>query len=200
MLNWKLAASLWLGGAIFVSAHAAEPADKAEPATSARSAGLLHGHEVEALFSPTADRAAHAAARKRAIQLALAGDGYAAFDLGVLYRHGMDHPARAVERDLETARSWLERCVESTACPRMALGSLAELEIQAGNYRAAMQWAQALATLEQQLDKTDKVTARTDHSSYAAYLLGRCFEYLPKQGREAAVAQAFSEFLGKRGK
>ncbi len=160
----------------------------------------LQGSESEALFAPGADPSKHNAAKKRAIKLALAGDGYAAFELGVLFRHGMDHPARAVERDLDTARSWLERCVKATACPRMALVSLAELELQAGNYRTAMQWAQAWATLDQQLKKTDSQPPRSGDASYSAYLLTRCFEYLPKQGREDAVAHAFTEFLALHGK
>lgn len=203
MLKWNFAlGACWFVAATMASvpAVASETAPTAGPAATASRADWLRGHEVEALFSPDVDPDRHAAARKRAIKLAMAGNGPAAFDLGVMYRHGMDHPARAVERDLDTARSWLERCVEGVECPRMALASLAELELQAKNYPAAMQWAQAAATLEQELDKVDGKPYRADQASYFAYLLQRCFQYLPKQGREAAVEQSFAEFLARHGR
>ena len=89
------------------------------------------GPEPEAMAA-LLDRDAAPEARDRAMQQlvasAQAGDGHAAFYLGALYRSGMDHPARRVERDVETARFWLEKCVASQRCPLVALASLAELE------------------------------------------------------------------------
>lgn len=77
----------------------------AMPATTpAASIERLGAAEVETLFLADADPQQRDAIRKKAVRLAMAGDGYAAFDLGVLFRHGMDHPAGAVERDLDTAR------------------------------------------------------------------------------------------------
>lgn len=157
----------------------------------------LKGAEIEALFSPDADKAARAAAIKHAVKLAQAGDGRAAFDLGVLYRHGMDHPARTVERDIETARYWLEKCVESENCPALALASLAELELQAGNGKAAMQWAQAWVAIEKELDKAKKKSGKKAGSdAYAAYLLSRCYERLSKEDRDRDATRWFWRIAG----
>ncbi len=159
----------------------------------------LKGAEVEALFSPDADPSVRAEALKRAVKLAMAGDGRAAFDLGVLYRHGPAHPSRAVELNVDTARYWLEKCVESEHCPYIALASLAELELKAGNDKAAMEWAQAWVAVEKALEKKRNSGGRKGSDAYSAYLLSRCYERLDKRTRSDLATQWFGEFVGKRG-
>lgn len=182
--QWISAATLLCLGALSAHAAAATPlAAKPAPAPDG-----LQGAEVEAMFSPQADPAQRQAAMKRAVQLAMAGDGRAAFDLGVLYRHGMDHPAQAVERDLDTARHWLETCVGLEACPNLVLASLAELELQAGREKPAVQWALAWVALERELQKRGPKASSRDTSAYEAYLLSRCFERMPKAQRDQLTA------------
>lgn len=149
------------------------------------------GLEVEELAvlltreSPAAERQA---LMQRLVASAQAGDGDAAFTLGALYRHGMEHPARLVERDPETARYWLEKCVDSARCPLMALASLAELELAAGQAKPAMQWAQAWVILERELDRRVQELAAPparrasayQHTAYHAYLIGRCYKAMPQ--------------------
>lgn len=193
-MRWMKRAALALVLAMPVAGLAADT-----PASAAKDE--LAGEEVEALFSPAADTAAHASALKHAVRLAMAGDGRAAFYLGVVYRHGEEHPSQAVERNVETGRYWLEKCVGSERCPAMALASLAELELKAGNDKAAMQWAQAWATMEQQIEKKRETPSQAPgRDAYAAHLLSRCFERLPRSTRDDLASQWFKELLDQRGK
>jgi hypothetical protein len=163
---------------------------------------------VEALL----DRDAPPATRDRAMQSlvasAQAGDGYAAFYLGALYRHGMDHPARRVERDVETARFWLEKCVASPRCPLVALASLAELELAAGNAKSAMQWGQAWVVLDRELEKRTRGPRPHDntidipfrHTAYHAYLLDRCYKAMaPARDAESLGRTWFDELARTHG-
>jgi hypothetical protein len=181
--------------------QAAEPDRPASLQTTPSAAVVvkdeLDGSEIEALFSPDTNSGLRATAIQHAVKLAMAGDGRAAFDLGVLYRHGMDHPARAVEQNVETARYWLEKCVQSKNCPLFALVALAELELQAGNDKAAMQWAQAWRAIEQEIDKARK---KPEPDAYAAYLLSRCFARMDGKDRDRLSSEWFAELLAKRGK
>lgn len=153
------------------------------------------------MFSPDTPPDQRAAAIRHAVKLAMAGDGRAAFDLGVLYRHGMSHPARAVERDVETARYWLEKCVESRHCPVFSLASLAELELAAGQDKAAMQWAQAWASVQRELGRRDpKAGLRARDGAYEAYLLTRCFDHMANKDRDRVATGWFAELLATRGK
>lgn len=189
----------WVGlFAAFAFAAAAHAADgvaaKAKPA-----AEKLRSGQVEALFSPGLSAEARAAATRAVVAAAQGGDGYAAFYLGVLHRHGKAHPAGVEERNADSARYWLERCVGSPQCPRTALDSLAELELVEGNHKAAMQWAQASALLGRELVRLQGKPDR-DIAGYTGYLLKRNYEYLPKANRDALVRAWFDEFLVGRAK
>ena len=186
--------------AAFLLAWLAAPAVCASVEAGPAAADALSGSELVALFSPETDPAARSAVRSRAIRLAMGGDARASFDLGVLFRHGMAHPARAVDQDLDTARHWLTRCVELPRCPPMALASLAELELDAGRHLQAMQWAQAWVAVTREARKRAAAPERPEQTAYAAHLLRRCYEYLPKVGREGAVAAAFADFNARHGR
>jgi hypothetical protein len=162
--------------------------------------------ELEALLSRDADPDARQASMRKLVALAQSGQGYPAFLLGVLYRHGMDHPARLVERDEETARHWLGKCVDSKGCPLIALASLAELELAAGNAKPAMQWAQAWVVLERELKRqmrTRPLRTRSEeyeYTSYEAYLIGRCYKAMPNTRDPSALGmQWFNELRSARG-
>lgn len=163
--------------------------------------------ELEALLSRDTDPAAREASMRKLVGLAQSGQGYSAFLLGVLYRHGMDHPARLVERDDETARHWLEKCVDSKGCPLIALASLAELELAAGNAKPAMQWAQAWVVLDRELTRQSRerpIRTRGEEyqdTSYQAYLIGRCYKAMPNtRDANALGMQWFNELRVARGK
>ena len=178
-------------------------------ALGASSASQVHGSEaaspqetppqvLETLLDRDASKDARDAARQQLVAHAQAGDGQSAFYLGALYRQGMDHPAQLVEKDVETARFWLEKCVESARCPLFALASLAELELAAGNTKPAMQWAQAWVVLDRELENRTRGTkphqnttdAQYKNTAYQAYLIGRVYKAMSKvkdpdaQGRE----------------
>lgn len=191
-----LGAALVLSMAITCAANAAAPgvAAPARPGPE-----RLTGAQVEALFTPASSPATRAAAIAAAVAAAQRGDGHAAFYLGVLHRHGKVHPAGVDDRNADTARHWLQRCVEAPQCPRTALDSLSELELVEGNHKAAMQWAQASATLGRELAR---LQGKPDHDigGYTGYLLKRNYESLPRSGRDALVEGWFGEFLAARGK
>lgn len=160
----------------------------------------LKGRELEALFGVDTDPEQRRQALKRAVKLAMAGDGRAAFQLGVLYRHGPEHPSGAVERNVETARYWLAKCIEAEDCPRLAMASMAELELEAGNYKPAMQWAQAWAALEKEIDKATRQLRRDEGSdAYAAYLLSRCFQHLDRAEADRLSSAWLAEFVQVHG-
>lgn len=178
-------------------------------ATSAQPAApeMVQPAELEALLSRDTDPAAREASMRKLVSLAQSGHGYSAFILGVLYRHGMDHPARLVERDDETARHWLDKCVDSKGCPLIVLASLAELELAAGNTRPAMQWAQTWVVLDRELtrqSRTRPLRTRDEeyqYTSYQAYLIGRCYKVMPNTRDPSALGmQWFNELRGERGK
>ncbi|WFC41352.1 hypothetical protein [Pseudoxanthomonas sp. SE1] len=163
---------------------------------------------LETLLDREAPAAERDAAMQQLVAHAQAGDGYSAFYLGALYRHGMDHPARRVERDVETARFWLEKCVASARCPLIALASLAELELAAGNAKPAMQWAQAWVVLDREREARTRGTqphrntadAPYRNTAYHAYLISRCYKAMPKGGDQEAVGRSwFDELREARG-
>ncbi len=162
--------------------------------------------ELEALLSPDTEPAMRKASLLKLVSMAQGGQGYAAFVLGVMYRHGMDHPARLVERDQETARYWLEKCIDSKGCPLLALASLAELELALGNAKPAMQWAQAWVVLDREFNRRSRDqpprTRDADYqfTSYQAYLIGRCYKAMPKTRDASALGkQWFNELRTSRG-
>ena len=167
----------------------------------------MQAAEFEALLMRDADPAARRASMQKLVSLAQSGQGYPTFVLGALYRHGMEHPARLVERDDETARHWLDKCVDSTGCPLMALASLAELELAAGNAKPAMQWAQAWVVLEREFNRQSRTSPVRTHdeeyqfTSYQAYLIGRCYKAMPNTRDPGALGmQWFNELRSARGK
>lgn len=169
------------------------------------------GPEPEAMAA-LLDRDAAPEARDRAMQQlvasAHAGDGHAAFYLGALYRSGMDHPARRVERDVETARFWLEKCVAAQRCPLVALASLAELELAAGNAKPAMQWAQAWVVLDREREKRTRGDRPQDnthdmpyrHTAYHAFLIDRCYKAMaPARDADSLGRRWFQELARTHG-
>lgn len=160
---------------------------------------------LETLLDRTAAKPARDLAMQQLVANAQSGDGYSAFYLGALYRHGMDHPARWVERDVETARYWLERCVESSRCPLIALASLAELELAAGNDKPAMQWAQAWVVLDRELENRTRgprphqntADAPYRNTAYQAYLIGRCYKAMPKVKDPDGLGRSWFDELRK---
>ena len=180
------------------------------PTSTAARYGGLEAQELETLFSRDSDAGARQTLLKRLVAQAQAGNGKAAFYLGAFYRSGKDHPARLVDRDMDTARYWLEKCIESQGCPLLALASLAELGLVAGDSRAAMQWAQAWVALEREVDNRRRVNdpyrkgkyAAYQHTSYHAYLLERCYEAMPgkKRDRNAQGLAWFNELRARKGR
>ncbi|MET0580430.1 MAG: hypothetical protein ABWZ08_00480 [Pseudoxanthomonas sp.] len=172
--------------------------------------GGLEAQELETLLSRESDAGVRQALLTRLVANAQAGNGKSAFYLGALYRSGKDHPARLVDREADTARYWLEKCVDSQGCPLLALASLAELELATGDSKAAMQWAQAWVALEREMDSRKRADdpyrqgkyAPYQHTSYHAYLLERCYQAMPgkKQDRDALGLLWFNELRARRGK
>jgi hypothetical protein len=179
-------------------------------ATQAAAYGGLEAQELETLLSRDSNESVRQALLKRLVAQAQAGNGKAAFYLGAFYRSGKDHPARLVDREPDTARYWLEKCIDSPGCPLLALASLAELELAAGDSKAAMQWAQAWVALEREMDqrmrKDDPYRkgkyAAYKHTSYHAYLLERCYQAMPvkPQDRDAQGLRWFNELRARKGK
>lgn len=147
--------------------------------------------------TPTADRAT---ALQSVVTLANAGSADAAFQLGVLYRSGPEHPSRATPRDADTARHWLERCIALPACPTLVLASLAELELTEHRAERAMQWAQASALVERELARRRQgsayAPAKPPKYAYNAALIQRVFLALPRaDDRDAQVIALLKAFL-----
>lgn len=172
--------------------------------------GGLDAPDLATLLSRDSDAEIRQVLLKRLVAQAQAGNGKAAFYLGAFYRSGKDHPARLVDRELDTARYWLEKCIDSQGCPLFALASLAELELAAGDAKAAMQWAQAWVALEREMDSRSRANdpyrqgkyAPYKFTSYHAYLLERCYEAMPgkKQDRDAQGLVWFNELRARKGK
>jgi hypothetical protein len=163
---------------------------------------------LEILLDRDAPKATREAAMQQLVAHAQAGDGYAAFYLGALYRQGMDHPAQWVEQDVETARFWLDKCVASQRCPLVALASLAELELAAGNAKPAMQWAQAWVVLDRELDKRTRgskphqntTDAAYRNTAYHGYLIERAYKAMGKtKDPDAQGREWFDELRAARG-
>lgn len=151
------------------------------------------------LLAPDSDPAARAERLARTVAAAEAGHADAAFLLGVLYRSGAAHPAQAVPRDLAQARRWLERCIDADGCTPVALYSLAELELSAGNAPRAMQWGQMASTFDREVARVvaDGVR-RTD--GYLPGLLARLFAALPQAQRsDENVKALLSALVQERG-
>lgn len=169
----------------------------------------MSNQDAQHLFDVGAEPALRQRAMQVAVKHALAGDGQAAYYLGALYRHGSAHPAKLVEKDLPSARRWLRTCVESTHCPLVALASLAELELEAGDARGAMQWAQAWVVLDRELrrlelqDERRRLPHETLYSgtAYQAFLLSRCYKAMPATADRVALGmQWFDELRRSHGK
>jgi len=184
----------------------AQPQEHA-PGDQSLQADAVEAAELERLLSPETDEQARQLLVARLVAQAQQ-DGRAAFYLGALYRSGMEHPAQLVERDLETARHWLQKCVEAERCPLLALASLAELELAAGEPKAAMQWAQAWVVLERELDRQQRERdkhrqtkgAPYQYTSYQAYLLERCYKAMGNARNKAELGRAwFEELVRARG-
>jgi hypothetical protein len=151
------------------------------------------------LLAPDSDPAARAERLARTVAAAEAGHADAAFLLGVLYRSGEAHPAKALPRDLAQARRWLERCIDATGCTPVALYSLAELELSAGNAQRAMQWGQMASTFDREVARVVADGVRRT-SGYLPGLLARLFAALPKAQRsDENVKALLSALVQERG-
>lgn len=169
----------------------------------------LDAPTLETLLSADAAPAPRRQALQALVASAQGGNGWSAYVLGALYRSGRDHPARLVDRDPDTARHWLTRCIDGTDCPLLALASLAELELAAGNTKPAMQWAQAWVVLDREFSRRAagesgqaagglKALTRT---SYHAYLLERCYAAMAGEDDPDARGLAwFNELRAPKGK
>lgn len=164
----------------------------------------------ESLLSPEVDDALRRQALQALVAQAHAGSGWSAYVLGALYRSGKDHPAKLVERDPDTARHWLLKCVDSQDCPLLALASLAELELAEGQANPAMQWAQAWVVLDRELsarsaeqpsDSRNSLRALM-RTSYHAYLIERCYRLMGGKAseRDARGMGWFNELRAQKGK
>lgn len=172
--------SAWLAFAWLLMAGTAFAADPSKAPQQ------LDAPTIETLLEADGEPASRQQALREVVARAQAGEAWAAYLLGVLYRSGMDHPARLVERDPDTARHWLMRCVGSAGCPLLALASLAELELAERQAKPAMQWARAWVVLDRELAERLRATdepASTGlrelmRTSYHAYLIERCYALL----------------------
>ena len=157
----------------------------------------ISGHEDDALrvqarlLDPAASREARVQALAQVQATADAGDAHARFVLGALYLSGKKHPAALVERDLGTARTWYERCVELPDCPSLAVAALVELELEAGDPRRAMQWAQIAAILEREVQKSAD-DGRERSQGYLPTLLLRARDALPAEARSQPEIDALT--------
>ena len=189
---------------MFIVALAAAGVAQAQGSEAAR-AQETAPQVLETLLDREAPKDKRDAAMQQLIAHAQAGDGHSAFYLGALYRNGMEHPAKLVERDVETARFWLQRCVESARCPLIALASLAELELAAGNAKSAMQWAQAWVILDRELENRTRgskphqntTDAPYKNTAYQAYLLDRSYKTMSKVKDPDAQGRAWFDELRK---
>lgn len=166
--------------------------------------------EMEVLLSREVDPALRRAALAKLVALAQSGDGLSAFTLGALYRTGMDHPAKLVEREPDSARYWLEKCIDLADCPLLALASLAELELSTGRAKQAMQWAQAWVALEREREARSSAREGGDAgargfyrvTSYHAYLIDRCYDAMSgaESDKDALRRAWFDELRRQRGR
>lgn len=193
-----LACAFWLMTGV---AQAAGPLEALPP---------LDGPALETLLDPDAAPASRQHMLQAVVARAQAGDAWAAYLLGALYRSGKDHPAKLVERDPDTARHWLLRCVESQGCPLLALASLAELELAERQAKPAMQWAQAWVVLDRAFEARlpdDSGRPRSSlrtlmRTSYHAYLIERCYALMggSEADRNRQGLAWFNELRAKSGK
>ena len=107
---------------------------------------------------------------------ALAGNTNARYVLGAFYRLGEQHPARLVTKDLEQARAFMSNAAVDGDI--LAMAAMAELELEARNYRAAMLWAQVYAYFSKQQAKSVKLKI---NFAYQASLLKRIMDVAQKQ-------------------
>lgn len=186
------------------------PVAAGRAAESATAAAEMDPRVLETLLAPEADPALRQQALAEVVGRAQAADGWAAYLLGALYRSGKEHPAKLVERDPDTSRYWLLRCVDSEGCPLLALASLAELELAEGQAKPAMQWAQAWIVLDRELtarlpqeDRQSPTSLRAlMRTSYHAYLIERCYALMHgnEQERNTQGLAWFNELRAKKGK
>ncbi|MFC4728168.1 hypothetical protein [Coralloluteibacterium thermophilus] len=104
------------------------------------------GFRLFVLFDPGADPAARQRELARAEEAAVSGNARAQYALGTLYRLGMRHPARLVERDDEQAERYLSNAAVRGHTGAMA--GMAELKLRRREYLDAMVWAQAYVRYE----------------------------------------------------
>lgn len=170
----------------------------------------LDARTIETLLEEESEPASRQQALREVVARAQAGEAWSAYLLGALYRSGMDHPARLFERDPDTARHWLMRCVGSAGCPLLALASLAELELAERRAKPAMQWAQAWVVLDRELaerlragDEPSSTSLRAlMRTSYHAYLIERCYALMQgsQAERDAQGLAWFNELRATHGK
>lgn len=107
---------------------------------------------------------------------ALAGNANSRYVLGAFYRLGEQHPARLLTKDLGQAKAFMSNAAVGGSI--FAMAAMAELELEAKNYRAAMLWAQVYAYYSKQEAKSLKLKSSF---AYQAYLLKRIMDTAQKQ-------------------
>lgn len=212
MKKWMLAmlaAGLCLAVAeVAAQDAAASPSPGSAAAVAPAVVPTMALDDLQTLLSVRSVPAARAQMLAQLVALAGKGDGTSAYVLGALYRNGEAHPAHLVPRDLDTARYWLERCLGMPRCPLLALASLAELELSAGNAKPALQWAQGWVALDREFTarahemqgRTLRPSQRNRDTAYHAYLLERCYAAMPLGDRDALGLAWFNEFRVQRGR
>ena len=134
----RLAIALALG--VCAVATGAEAGSTATTTTNDRPAAHFDLQRLAELLDPSSSDVVRNAARAEMLAAADAGNAYAQYDAGVLYRQGDAHPAKVFPRDLPRARTLL--LAAALQGQLSALAKLAEVEFDAGEYAEAMDWAQ----------------------------------------------------------
>lgn len=120
--------------------------------------------------------------------LAEAGDAYAQYLLGTLYRLGKSHPSKLFERDDGKAEKYLGNA--SVNGQVLAMAGMAELELRRKQPMKAMVWAQAFAGYQSVHDEI--FGDKNPRQAYAAFLLQRSFEGV---GHSDAVRQQIGQYF-----
>lgn len=151
---------------------------------------------AERLFDPALSNAAVEPELANLRAAAEAGDAYAAYLLGTLYRLGPAHPAARLPLDPEAAHIWLRKAALDGNLA--AMSGLAEMELVAGRAMDAMVLAQAVVHYDARHPRGEQATLRR----YQAGLVARAFEGLgrsPSATDDAEILGAFRQFVAENG-
>ncbi|TNJ35281.1 hypothetical protein [Arenimonas terrae] len=151
---------------------------------------------AERVFDPALSAEAVAPEMEKLRAAGDAGDAYAAYLLGTLYRLGPAHPASRLPLDPQAARVWLRRAALDGNLG--AMSALAELELATGHAMEAMVLAQAVVHYDAKHPRGEQATLRR----YQAGLVARAFEDLgraPSATDDPEILGAFRQFVAENG-